>query len=139
MQSVPFFAPMLAAIALFIGTTCAKPVIALGARPSPSLTSDQRATALASRIADRSCGLRLDGTGPDARCSRYRDACLRYGNPDGRCNERLDACTRCAVAYQDCEKRATGIARILTSCERCIADFKRCTREYDKRLPAKRP
>ncbi len=90
-------------------------------------------------IASRSCGLRLDGAGPDARCSRYRDACLRYGNPEVRCNERLDACTRCAVAYQDCEKRATGIARLLTSCDKCIAEFKRCTRDYDTRLPAKRP
>ena len=113
-----------------------------GDASAAALTVDIRPPALSSRVepvAQRSCGLRLDGAGPDARCSRYKAACLRYGNAEARCQERLEACTRCAVGFQDCEKKVGRIMGLLTTCEKCVATFKRCTREYDRRLPAKQP
>jgi len=109
------------------------------AGPLPAPLQPTAAQAGVTLAAQKSCGLRLDGAGPDARCSRYRDACLRHGNPQQRCDERLEACTRCGVEFHDCEKKVGRITGLLTTCEKCIASFKRCTREYDKRLPAKRP
>lgn len=113
-----------------------------GVASAASVTVDSRPPAAFSRvepIAQRSCGLRLEGAGPAARCSRYAAACLRHGNAEARCQERLDACTRCAVEFQDCEKKVGRITGLLTTCEKCVATFKRCTREYDKRLPANHP
>jgi hypothetical protein len=123
-----------------IGLAAALASVAMPARATQSPTwAELHAIRQALPAGQQSCGLRLDGVGPDARCGRYRDACLRHGNPPVRCEERLEACVRCAVGFRDCEKRATGFARLLTSCERCITGFKRCTREYERRLPARRP
>lgn len=104
---------------------------------SPLLSSAEGHASPMQPIAQRSCGLRLDGVGPDARCSRYREACLRHGNSAVRCEERLEACTRCAVDFQECEKRVGRVAGLLTTCDKCVATFKRCNREYDRLLPAK--
>jgi hypothetical protein len=87
----------------------------------------------------RACGLRIDGWGPAARCPRYEQTCLRDGNAEGLCSERRNACIACGAVFARCESRVGHLRGLLGSCERCVAQFKQCTRTYERRLPIKRP